>query len=82
MKALPLIECDAVDAAVTKKVVVAMLADCPMIRRVRVQPSLRLGRKVIAVETTNGEADEAHLATTLALQNLVRYTIRREVVRG
>lgn len=81
MKAQPILECDAVDAPVAKKVIVAMLGEYHMIRRVRVQPSKMMGRKVIAVETTNGEPEEAALATTLALQNLVRYTIRREVGR-
>lgn len=82
MKVIPLFDVDECDAAVSKKIVKAMLENTPMVRRVRVLPAPKLlGKKWIAVETTNNEKAEVELAAVIALKNLVRYTLRREIAR-
>lgn len=82
MKAIRLFDVDAIDAKATRKMVKAMLAHVPMVKRVVLLPAPRLlGKQWLAVETENGEREEAFLAAICALQALARYTLLREFAR-
>ncbi len=77
-KSRALIHVEDHDAPMALKVVAAMLEEYSLVKQVEIGPSVQLGKKTIRVTTTNGDNQDLALVTTLALQGLVQYTIKRE----